>query len=133
MYEIISTKLLYGISTQNANKQSIDFVKLFDTEGVMGGQTDYSPKTMIECYKYDPLGKIIKSEMSPVYVAGITVGSSMTKICHIKPEVLDTAQKIFNEAVIEFNEYMNKLGTDYKIKLEPELLLFGEGFIKNGQ
>ena len=133
MHEIVSSKLFYGVSTKESNRQVVDFIKLFDTKGVMGGQTDYVPKTIIECYKHDPAGNMIQSEMHPVYVAGITVGSSMTKLCHIKLESLDAAQKIFDNAVNEFNEYMNKLGTDYKIELEPELLLFGEGLIKNGQ
>ena len=132
MHEIVSSKLIYGVSTKNDDRHVIDFIKLFDTKELTGGGNDYTPVSNIECYKHDPIGKMLGEDVDAIFIAGITLGVSFTDICRIDPAVLDTANSLFEGAVQEFNNYMNKLGSDYTITLTPQLLLFGEGFTQDG-
>ena len=133
MYDLVSSKLIYGVSTRDKCIDTENFIKFFDKCGVMNCAYDNLSKLSLDCFKHDVIGNMISGEHEPVYIMGVALGTSITDVCHIDLATLHYAKEIFDKCLKEFNDYMNNQESDYKIYLQPKLILFGEGFTQNGQ
>jgi hypothetical protein len=127
LHEIIASRLVYGVSTKNKCKDTLQFIEFFDKARKDKSEKEYTPICQLDCFSHDPVSKVIQAELDPIYICGIMIGISYTGVCHINEKVISSAKKIFNEALHEYNTHMVKKNGMTPILLDSQLILFGEG------
>ena len=124
--EIVQSKLVLGVSTQGHCESTEKFVNFVR-------DNNESLVSNLDCFEHDILAKATHTEPDPTYVCGVLLGNAFTGVCHIDPEAIKEAQKIFNAGLEEYNSHTLTVKNSEKILLTPQLILFGEGITQWAQ
>jgi hypothetical protein len=129
-HEIVTSRLIYGVSSKNQCEDTLQFIQFFNKDYKEKSEKEYNPSCKLDCFSHDPVSKTIQIELDPTYICGVMIGISYTGVCHINEKVINSAKKIFNEGLHEYNIYMAQKNEAAPLSLDCQLILFGEGITK---
>ena len=116
-------KLIYGVLAKECDKSTLDFIKFFDTTGLIDEKSIHKTKSFIEIYKYE-------EDSSNFYIAGITLMVAANDFTQLSDDAFQTGKIIFKKSIDEYKMFLNKTHKNDTFDLVGRLILLGEN---NGQ
>ena len=117
-------RLVVGVSADSGSA-TVDFIKFFDRDNITKSDAYNGTNTFLEVFRFDRIDETKNPVKSEVLVCGITVAAIGNADISISFDSVDSAKRIFTEAVSEYKAFLNKSKINDSFNLDPQFILIG--------